>query len=316
MDGYWATAELSQNHRSDGLTERLAVLPALLDLVVDSKGQMQTHLNAERLGVFRGVDDLTNYGYHRVEPVRGLKIFHQFLSAGDPNVVRAVVPSQALRSETLSRFRPQYRPLAKRMPLGQAEAIFATAFPGINFAYLRLLIAARRLAEGGVGQPAMIAVDGPSGAGKSHTIRIAAALIGDQHQDVTWTPQSDRFRTGLNEAAQSAGLVSCDEIIKLAVAGGDIRTHLSPLLTFVANSTVHKYYIGPVTVHHVPAIIITDTSYPAEVRATSRSAGALFTSIWSGRSTGRVVAGTGRTLADARHRAGGSGGRFGLCGDR
>jgi DNA polymerase bacteriophage-type len=267
MDGYWVTADLARMHARDGLIERLDKLPAVHYMHRGCDGQEALTLDTERLAVFRGVDDLTRFGYPRVQPVRGMKIYHQWQAGQDPHVVRAVVLPQHLQPEAFRPFWPRYVQAAKRMPLQQAEAILEGSFPGINFPYIRLLIAARGCAESDLGQPPKIIVDGPSGAGKDASVKIAAALIGDNHQDVTWVPSADHFRMAIYEASRSAGLVSCAEIIKLARSGhGDARANLNPLLSYERGATVRLLYMGPTQVRHVPALILTDTSIPRDLQ--------------------------------------------------
>jgi DNA polymerase len=265
MDGYWVTDDLSRAHCREGLTERLKKLPALQH-VHERNGDTGVTVDEEKLGIFRGVDDLTTYGYPRVQPVRGMRIACHWRPGADPRIVQAVVLPEFLRPEPMRPYRPQYVPETKRMPITEAERIISESFPGINFRYLRLLIAARGCAEGGTGEPPKIATDGPSGSGKSTTVAIAAALIGDQHCDVPWSENVEHFMQGLYEAALNAGLVTSDEIIKMATSKrGNVLAGLNALLTFKPGSTIRKLYTGPVTVRQVPALIITDVSFPREL---------------------------------------------------
>jgi DNA polymerase len=266
MEGYWATADLTRAHARDGLRSRLAVLPAVRTLVRSRDGEALV-VNGERLGIFRGVDDLAPYGYPAVRPVRGMKIFFQWRGGQQPEVVRAVVLPEFLGTEAMRASRPRYVPARKRMRLSEAEAVVGASFPGVNHHYLRLLIAARGCAEGGLGQPPMVAVDGPSGAGKTTTVSIAAALIGDEHVSVALSPHLEHFHQNLLAAANSAGLVSVEEIIKTAeaVKNGDVVTSLNALLTFTRGSLVRAMYTGPVRVGQVPAIVITDIAFPPQL---------------------------------------------------
>jgi hypothetical protein len=207
-DGYWATADLERAHTDRGLKDRLGALPAV-----------NCKYGHELLGVFQGVDDLAPYGYPSIEPVRGMKIYGQFRSDPNPSVVRSVVLPSCLRAANLQSFAPRYVPAGKRMPPDAAEAVLNKSFPGIDFAYLRLLIAARGCAEGGMGKPPRIAVTGPSGAGKDVTVKVAAALIGDTHREVQWVPNATEFHAAIHEASQQAGFVSSPEIIKLIKPG-------------------------------------------------------------------------------------------------
>lgn len=263
-DGYWVTADLTRAHNKDGLVERLKVLPAVQKRI-SVGGHEVFAVNEEKLGIFRGVDDLSEFGYPRVQPIRGMKISGHWQARRDPRVVQAVVLPDFLRDESMRLFRPQYVPLKKRMALEKAEEIISRSFPGVNHDYLKLLIAARGCAESGTGQPPMIAVDGPSGAGKSTTVGLAAALIGDQHQNVPWTPNLEHFLQKMYEASLNAGLVSSDEIIKLASMHGDVLVGLSALLSFTEKTLIRKLYTGPVSVQQVPALVITDIAFPREL---------------------------------------------------
>lgn len=195
-----------------------------------------------------------------------MKIFWHFRSNTDLSVVRAVIPSPALRHPDMQAYRPRYVPARKRMSQGDAEEIINRSFPGISFPYLRLLIAARGCAEGEVGQPPRIAVDGPSGAGKDMTVRVAACLLGEGHRNVPWNLDVKEFHLALHVAAQNAGLVTSSEIIKMIKAKrGEVLASLSALLTFERGTSVRVPYIGPVEARQVPVVIITDTSFPREL---------------------------------------------------
>lgn len=262
-DGYWATPDLAKAHGHDGLKDRLQVLPVVQFVVRDEEGRQQLRTDSERLGIFRGVDDLSWFGYPAVRPIRGIKLAGRWTSANSEQTVQATVLPDHLRPDDMRKFRPRYTPLANRMPRDEAEGVLSESFPGINHNYVRLLIAARGCSESGTGQPPRIAVDGPSGAGKSLTATITAGMLGDSCTDVTWTANTEHFQQGLFEASVSSGFATCDEIIKLAsVRGGNVLAALTALLTFGRGSSVRLLYIGPVRVTDVPALIITDIAFP------------------------------------------------------
>ncbi|NLX98220.1 MAG: hypothetical protein GXY83_18835 [Rhodopirellula sp.] len=262
-DGYWATPDLAKAHGRDGLKDRLQALPAVQFLVRDDEGRQQPRTETERLGIFRGVDDLSRFGYAAVRPIRGIKLAGRWTSANSEQAVQATVLPDYLRPDEMRKFRPRYVPRANRMPRAEAECVLSESFPGINHNYVRLLIAARGCSEVGTGQPPRIAVDGPSGAGKSLTATITAGMLGDSCTDVSWTPNTEHFQQGLFEASVSSGFVTCDEIVKLSSArGGNVLAALTSLLTFGRGSSVRKFYVGPVRVTEVPALIITDIAFP------------------------------------------------------
>lgn len=266
MDGFWATPDMSRSHTRDGLSDRLAVLPAVLYVVTDDKGNQKLVVNRERLGIFRGVDDLSMYGYPPIQPIRGMRIASHFGTLQDREAVRAVVLPHRLKGPGKKQFRPTYRPPLERMPQCEAEQIIAESFPGINFNYIRLLIAGRGCAEAGVGQEPKVAVSGPSGSGKNMTISVAAAFIGDGCCEAVWNPSVEEFHRSLFTAMLQAGLVSSSEIVKLARKRGvDARSALNGLLNFGPGTMVRLLYTGPVRMGYPSLVVVTDTAFPPEV---------------------------------------------------
>jgi hypothetical protein len=267
MNSYWAPANLSRPHKSAGLVDRLRVLPALFDQIATDGAKPSLMLSEERLGIFQGIDDLSAYGYPRIVPVRGMKVHGHFQAYSDLNAVHAVVLPEHLQREERRAFRPRYLPPTKRMSKEQANAIVEKSFPGINHAYLQLLIAARGFAEAGIGQPPRIAVDGPSGAGKDTIVKIAAMMLGDNHWNVAWTPDAKELVMSLWQAATNAGLATMSEIIKnIHTKKVDVLLAFSPLLTFEIGMSARVLHEGYVSIRQVPVMVVTDTSYPPEVR--------------------------------------------------
>ncbi len=267
MGGFWAPSDLSRPHNNSGLVSRLEALPAVqyLSRTADGKPEKLSTI-PERLGIFQGIDDLTAYGYPRIQPIRGMKVHGQFNPSTSPGVVQAVILPEFLRTAEMQAYRPRYAPAAKRMRREEAEAIVNDSFPGICHRYLQLLIAARGCAERGVGPPPRIATAGPSGAGKDCTVKVAAALLGDRQRNVPWQPDVREFHMALYEASLNAGLVTCSEIVKLIRAKkGDLRESLNGLLVFEAGGSARLLFHGYVPLHHVPPIVINDTSFPREL---------------------------------------------------
>jgi hypothetical protein len=260
-------------------------LPAVQILGLDKKKQVVTVLNGQWHAMFLGVDDLSPWGYPAV-PIHGLRIATHWRQNPDPTRVFAVVLPDFSPS---TKWPPPALPTshASRMPIQEAEAVIDASFPGISHRYLRLLIAGRGCAEAGVGMPPRVAVDGPSGAGKDTTVKVAAALIGDEYRDVPWLGGVERFMQGLADASQNAGLVTSSEIVKkVANAPGGLLHNLTPLLQFDRGMSVPKHYVGPVPVEKMVLLVITDTRFPPEMHADEQLGRRFVYVHWSGRSTG------------------------------
>lgn len=116
----------------------------------------------------------------------------------------SVPPGVAL--VTAPRSSPAPAPLDPRvepMPLAEAEALLLADFPGLDLAYLRLLVAACACSEAG-GSPVILAAVGDSGAGKTQTIYLACSILEARCADVTdaFSPPSteESWRRRVGEA--------------------------------------------------------------------------------------------------------------------
>src|SRR5262249_47665480 len=159
------------------------------------------------------------------------------LDFDDPSRLTTVAPNALLRPDAMARFRPQYVPPGRRMKLDEAWKVFETYFPGLVRNYLQLEIAAKGVAEGGVGLTPLILVTGPTASAKSATVTLAAAVCGDVCTEVVWTSSQERFRQAIKGGIDAGSFVAVHEVLKDALRAGLTPVQaLDPILTLTPHS--------------------------------------------------------------------------------
>lgn len=215
----------------------------------------------EKLDLFCNTVDLTKYGYPPVKPLRGMRIFGEFL--GETTTVSTVLPP----SKIPPLFCPRYVPPETRLNIDDAFARVEEVFPGLPRNYLLLLIAARGVAESEMGMPANILCVGPSSTGKSSVALLAASMIGDGCSEVVWTANIERFRQSYMAACDQGMFVVINEIFKNArQAKVAPSIAMDTFLNITPGSMSHVMYVGPASIGRLPVTIVTDTSVPPDVR--------------------------------------------------
>lgn len=263
--GYWTTPDLNRPHAKDGLKDRLAALPAVKFIDVNDDGEKTLRVAAEKLAILRGIDDLAEYGYPAISPLRGMRVGTHWISPPHQHTIPKVVVPIYLK-EAAAAFRPKYLSACKRLSEDDAFVVLERATPGINRNYLKLLIAARGYMELGVGPPAMIVVTGPTGAAKSMTVTIAAMLLGDEARSLRFNGDGGKLHEALFEASRAASFVKWDEFAKNAKDKfGRVVPNLTPLLQYARGQMVRLNYIGNVPIDQSPVIVLTDINIPDDV---------------------------------------------------
>jgi hypothetical protein len=257
LDNRWGTRDALAAYDKQ-IQPILAALPACQ--TADGK------VNHERVSRFTQNIDLSEYGYPAVTPIRGLRIYSHRLAFSDGERISVVVPSGVLRSPANDRFRPRYVPVGRR--LSDPWAVVERSLPGVNRQFVRLLIAAKGIAEGQVGLPPNVLVCGPTAAGKSTMTTLAAALCGDHNTEIPWQKSMERFRQGVADGADKGTFVTVNEVLKDAERSGTTPVQaLDVFLNLTPDSVSHKLYVGPVPLGRVPVCVVTDTLVPTVLRA-------------------------------------------------
>lgn len=245
--GYWGNA--SGEAYTGDLAPILSTLPA--------------GYSPERVARLQQCFDISQLGYPALEPIRGIRIYSHRLPLRDSGRVPILLHNKVLRPEAMAPFRPRYvGPSGRPMLLEEAWATLEAVFPGLDRAYVTLLLVAKGIAEGGVGIP-LIFASGPTGAGKTSTVKIAAAIAGDDLSEPVCGGGTERLRQAIASGKQGGDYVVLNEVFKLQQQRLDSVLNL--LLTLTPDSTSHKLYVGPVPMGRMPVCVLTDTSLPEQV---------------------------------------------------
>jgi hypothetical protein len=224
-------------------------------LFINSKGKLQADEEIEAR--FAQPIDLTGYGYPALTPVWGVRIYGHRLTVSDPNRIPVVVQQKALAPECMEAFRPRYVPVDQR-ELDEAAAweTLEEVFPKLHREAVKLLVAAKGVAEGEVGLPPMMFFSGPTGAAKTGTITVAAAICGDTNHSVPWANNVERLRQAILEGKDQGSFITFNEIVKDSKEGGkSLAKSLDFLLNITPDSMSHKLYVGPVQLGALPCVL-------------------------------------------------------------
>lgn len=208
--------------------------------------------NKPRIAEFNQPFDLSRYGYPSIKPIYGMRIWSHYLEDKD---VSAVIQTRELSDDSAAKLRPRY--IRSINHWEQLER----SFPGVNRNFIKLLIAARGIVEGGISMPPFIFVTGPTGAGKSLSVFLAASICGDRNTEVVWTQNVDRTRQAIMDA--SGMYVTFNEVMK--EAKGALQA-MDFLLNLTPDSTSHYMYLGPMKMGRLPVIVLTDNELSLRIK--------------------------------------------------
>lgn len=250
LEGRWATV-------AEGYTFPKAIEPILKTLPA-------THGDPAAVCLFsQPTIDLTEWGYPSIQVIRGAKLSTRLLGTS-----RLVVASPApWLKEYGSVFFPRYVEPKARMAKSDARKVIETVLPGVNWAYVDVLLAARGCNEARVGLPQHLLVSGVSKSGKTSHVQLAAGILGDVVTPIEASTDQDRFRSSIRDASQKGSYLSLDEFVKTSIRLNPRLTPeqvMEPLLTFDSDSISHQLYVGPTALGHLGVCVWTDTKF-AEV---------------------------------------------------
>jgi len=262
LDDRWTTADASKSWQAN-IAPTLAKLPATQ--FIDGAGNVRS--DTATVNRLQQPHDLTDCGYPALSVVRGVRVYGQHLTYTDEERTTVVCPSSVVRAAG-HKYAPRYVDKKRRLTPEEYQPIFHAAFPGLNWEYLKLLIAAKGAVEDRVGMPPMLLVDGPAGSAKSATVLLAAAVTGDVATEVVFSTDTVRFRQSIMSAVEAGTFMAVNEILKDGRRFRLTATQtLDPILNLTEGSTSHVLYVGPVALGRMPVIVLTDINVPDEVRA-------------------------------------------------
>lgn len=254
MAGRWVSPDGATTY-AQNVTGMIGELPA-----VWYPGSRE--VNAARRDLFQNAGDLSHYGYPPVSPVHGAAIWGKHLDYPDGRIAFAT-PASWCRNRNA----PRYVEKADRMPLAEAWKLLEVPFPGLNRAYVQMLIAMKGLAEGGGAQAPFILATGPASSAKSATAHIAASICGDVASEPNFAASSERLLQAIGEGLDKGSFVVLNEVFKTAQREKlKPKTAIDPILTLTPSTVSHRMYIGPRPLGRLPALLLTDIDVPIGVR--------------------------------------------------
>lgn len=192
-------------------------------------------------------------GIPNLQFIRGARIYGQHLDYPDAHDLYRV------QGKATSPFPFVYR--ESRPSIEELESQLAVHFPGIDFNYLLLCIAARGYAESTPGMPPILLACGNSGSGKTTVPLIAAGLCGEQAAFVPPIEDEARWTECFGEKSREGAIVIQDELFKLPKQA-IVRERLIALRR---EFSYRALYVGPVTRNLDNVVICTGITIPQEL---------------------------------------------------
>jgi hypothetical protein len=245
--GVWVHSPGFGGMTEKGLSKILSALPAVQ--FIDDAGKLK--VCGTTLGFFENNGELDHYGYHSIRPLRGIDLR----------------PPDDLRDdETLTAVTPVH-PEPKRYHLdkidvAEIERHLSANFPGVNLPLLKLLIAAKGIAQAGPSEPPRILLTGQSGSAKTAHVLLAAELACDGVYKAEFTTDLREFKLNVAHGSLERGYIFFDEIAK---AGADERELARGILSLTRESSYRELYQGFKALPPLGVIILADTTKPKGV---------------------------------------------------
>lgn len=224
-------------------------------LIFDSMGQPTTESAADPLLVEQHALDGIIPGYQEIVPIRGAPLFFVRNRSANASCIRAV-PKQELD-------RVRYIPESARLSEEAVQLILTSVYGGFRVDYTRLLMAAKGVAESGIGANAEILVHGVSSSQKTANIMITASALGDQAFSLT-TQKLDNFGEAIGSGSRCASFVYGDEVFKQIPSFAD--STLRPILLSLGRDyDYRKLHTGSVKVPFTSVVVLSDTDLPKDL---------------------------------------------------
>ncbi len=230
-------------------------------------GEGKLCISAERVARLTQPINLSDLGYPALDPIWGCRIYSHNLPLPDATRIPIVLQRRELQPRSMESLRATYVPEAQRELTEEAAwAVLDGPFSGMDRNAIRLLVAAKGVAEGEIGLPPMLFISGPTRSAKTATVALAAAIAGDSVHAIPWSSNVERLRAALHAGKENGSYVVFNEIVKDSRGSGKaVQDGLGFLLNLTPDSLSHKLYIGPVHLGSLPVCVLTDTSLPLEV---------------------------------------------------
>lgn len=264
----WQDVEQAYVFPGGQMSATLGSMPVAQIVTEDAKGNLICRANPPIVEQLATGADLSPWGYFPMETVNGFKMTDRHM-ADYADKTRVAVPHPELKRHG-ARCLPQYRRRSERMAEDRAWDVLGTVVPRIDRRLVKLALCAfGATQEVRLGMPPFVFISGLSGTGKTTTVQIAAAILGSSCHETLFNADTDRFRQSISAGVRGSCGVMVNEILKDAATSRPPRTPrqaLDPFLNMTGNSTSHELYMGQRKMARVPAVWVTDTLCPPDMR--------------------------------------------------
>jgi hypothetical protein len=236
----------------------------------------ETKLSCRKYGILLSGIDLSPHGYPPVLPLIGIdlrgKEYVWNLRAGivadvDRGAVRVVVEAKE------APFRERTKDC---LPEDEVRRELERQFPGLNYNFLKLLIAAKGYSQRQPDLPPFIFVHGVTRSGKNATVDLAAEIACDRVYTPAGTPKDgDEFMRFVGKACDAYGYLFIDEVTKdTRFTPDDLQARI---LAIRGGGQFRELQTGPRTFGLIPAVVLADVHQPPIFRESAQLASRVVT---------------------------------------
>lgn len=264
----WTSLQDGYSYPAQQIQPMIAMLPAARFVTENSKGETVTKADAAAVAELSQTIDHTDRGYPDIECVHGFKMASVFLgSQGHKTQVTIVNPALTRAG---AKYVPVYVPRSERTTEAEAWKTLETVVPRIDRRLVKLALCSFGTAqETRLGMQPMVFIGGISGTAKSSTLQVASGILGAKTHETLYDADTTRFRQSIYSGMSKCAAVVVNEMLKDAANARPARTPrqaMEPLLNLTADSSHHEMYKGTTTMGKVPALWITETVAPLNMR--------------------------------------------------
>lgn len=241
---------------ANGKREVLQDLPAVKYVRegTDRKGKVKVELasNTRKLGLLLNNGDLSEEGFPPLKLVRGVDFGWSETAAEVPiiTVVPAVPPFRFYGAD--------------RRDMAWVQTYLDERFPGVRLDVLKLLVAAKGIAQKDPHEPPRIFIKGASGSSKTAHVTLAAELACEGIQSMRLTADLERSQRLVIEGTKRCLFQFIDEVDKAKLSAEKLTQFV---LSVSRGVTYHQLHVGNAEMEGVPAICFAGCELPKVFRS-------------------------------------------------
>lgn len=253
--GFWLHAD-TLNPTGHGLNRKALEVVSSCRLPIEGTLGMPSLLSApDEIRIEQHVQDGLIPGMPEIVPIRGAPLFFLKNRSRNLGCVRAA-PRKAVD-------RVAYIPPNKRMSEETINSTLTSVYKGFDVRYAKLIMAAKGVAESGIGPIPETYTHGVSGSQKTGGLVISMASLGDTAFNLS-TQKEENFGEAIGSGSRVASCVYDDEFFKKVKSFMD--SPVRPiLLSLNRDYAFRKLHVGSILVPFTSFIALCDTNKPDDL---------------------------------------------------